>query len=73
MRFFRIERPNVIYDLVDSEMGEWEGPRIPLDKFDEVGNTKVKKPEGYVVLLGTPLRGSLKVPHKPFGEGGLPW
>ena len=25
-----------------------------------------------VVLLGTPLRGSLKVPHKPFGEGGLP-
>jgi hypothetical protein len=26
-----------------------------------------------VVLLGTPLRGSLKVPHKPFGEGGLPW
>jgi hypothetical protein len=27
----------------------------------------------YVVLLGTPLQGSLKVPHKPFGEGGLPW
>jgi hypothetical protein len=26
-----------------------------------------------VVFLGTPLRGSLKVPHKPFGEGGLPW
>ena len=26
-----------------------------------------------VVLLGIPLRGSLKVPHKPFGEGGLPW
>jgi hypothetical protein len=23
--------------------------------------------------LGTPLRGSLKVPHKPFGEGGMPW
>ena len=26
-----------------------------------------------MVLLGTRLRGSLKVPHKPFGEGGLPW
>ena len=26
-----------------------------------------------MVFLGTPLRGSLKVPHKPFGEGGLPW
>ena len=22
----------------------------------------------YVVFLGTPLRGSLKVPYKPFGE-----
>jgi hypothetical protein len=31
------------------------------------------KAAAYVVLLGTLLRGSLKVPHKPFGEGGLPW
>ena len=26
-----------------------------------------------VVLLGNPLQESLKVPHKPFGEGGMPW
>ena len=27
----------------------------------------------HVVLLGSPLRGSLKVSHKPLGEGGVPW
>jgi hypothetical protein len=41
------ERPNVIHDLHGSEMGEWEGPSIPLDEFDRVGKTKVDKPEGY--------------------------
>ena len=25
------------------------------------------------MFLGTPLQESLKVQHKPFGEGGLPW
>jgi hypothetical protein len=34
---------------------------------------KILKSLDIVVLLGTPLQGSLKVPHKPFGEGGLPW
>ena len=26
-----------------------------------------------MVLLGTSLRGNLKLLHKPFSEGGLPW
>ena len=41
------ERPNVIHDLEGSEMGKWEGPGIPLDKFDGVGNAKVKKSSGF--------------------------
>ena len=24
-------------------------------------------------VFGQPIGGSLKVPHKPFNEGGLPW
>ena len=41
------ERPNDIHDLEGSEMGEWEGPRIPLNEFDGVGNAKVEKSSGY--------------------------
>jgi hypothetical protein len=41
------ERPNIIYNLEDSEMGEWEKPNIPIDEFDGVGVTKVEKPNGY--------------------------
>ena len=41
------ERPNVINDLEGNEMGEWQGPDIPLDEFDRVGKTKVEKPEDY--------------------------
>ena len=41
------ERPNVIYDLEGSEMGEWEGPGMNLDEFDSVGNAKVEKTSGY--------------------------
>ena len=26
--------PNVIHDLDDSDMGQWEGPEIPLDEFE---------------------------------------
>ena len=38
------KRPNVIHNLEGSEMGRWEGPKIPLDKFDGVG--KVEKSNG---------------------------
>ena len=41
------KRPNVIHDLDGSEMGEWEGPGVPLDEFDGVGNAKVEKSSGY--------------------------
>ena len=41
------ERPNVIYDLEVSEMGEWKGPGIHLDESDGVGNAKVEKSSGY--------------------------
>jgi hypothetical protein len=41
------EGPNVVHDLEDSEVGEWEEPGIPLDKFEGVGNSKVDKPTGY--------------------------
>ena len=41
------ERPNVIHNLVGSNMGEWKGPGIPLDEFDGVGNARVEKSSGY--------------------------
>ena len=41
------ERPNVIHDLEGSEMGKWEGPEVPLDEFDGVGNAKVEKSSDY--------------------------
>ena len=41
------ERSNIIHDLEGSEMGEWKGPKIPLDEFDGVGNTKIEKTSGY--------------------------
>lgn len=40
------ERPNVIYDLDGSDVGEWEGPSIPLDEFDGVRKPKADRPEG---------------------------
>ena len=27
----------------------------------------------FVVFLGIPFQGSLKIPHQPFSEDGLPW
>ena len=45
--FYDKERPNIIHDLEDSEMGEWEGLIILLDEFDCVGNVKVEKMSGY--------------------------
>ena len=41
------ERPFVVHDLEGSDMGEWEGPGIPLDEFDGVSNAKVEKSSGY--------------------------
>ena len=41
------ERPNVVHDLEGSDVGEWEGPGIPLDEFDGVGSTKVEKTSAY--------------------------
>ena len=41
------ERSNIIHDLEGSEMGEWKGPKTPLDVFDGVGNTKMEKTSGY--------------------------
>ena len=41
------ERPNIIHDLEGNEMGEWEGPSIPLDKFDGTKMTMEDKPNGY--------------------------
>ena len=41
------ERSNVIHDLDGSDMGEWEGPGVPLDEFDGVDNAKVEKSSGY--------------------------
>ena len=41
------KRPNIIHDLEGNEMGEWEGPRISLDEFHDVGNGKVEKSSGY--------------------------
>ena len=41
------ERSNIIHDLDGSKMGECEGPKIPLDEFDDVGNTKIEKTSGY--------------------------
>ena len=37
------KRLNVIHDLEGSEIGEWEGPEIPLDEFDGVVNAKMEK------------------------------
>ena len=41
------ERPNVIHDVEDNEMGKWEGTRIPWDEFNSVDNAKVEKSSGY--------------------------
>lgn len=39
--------PNVIHDLDDSEMGQWEGPDIPFDEFDHVRKLRAEKTKGY--------------------------
>lgn len=41
------ERPTIIHDVEASEMGEWEGPGIPLEEFDGVRKARVEKPKGY--------------------------
>ena len=46
------ERSNIIHDSEGSEMGEWDGPIIPLDEFNGVGNAKVKKASGYNLWAG---------------------
>ena len=42
-----IEGPNVIHDLNNSEMGQWEGSDILLDESDVVKKTRVEKSDGY--------------------------
>ena len=41
------ERPNVIHDLDGSDVGEWEGPSIPLDEFDSVRRPKADRVDKY--------------------------
>ena len=38
-----MEGPNVIHDLDGSDMGQWEGPIIPLDVFEAVRKPRVEK------------------------------
>ena len=40
------EQP-VIHDLDDSDIGQWEGPGIPMDNIEMVKRTQVKKTSGY--------------------------
>ena len=42
-----MEGPNVIHDLDDSDMGQWEGPGIPLDEFEAVRKPRMEKLDGY--------------------------
>ena len=41
------ERPNIIYDLDGDDVGEWEGPGIPLNEFDSVRRPKADRIYGY--------------------------
>jgi len=41
------ERTNAVHDLDNSDVGEWEGPGVPVDEFDVVGNSKVERSTGY--------------------------
>ena len=40
------EQP-VIHDLEDSNIGQWEGPGIPMDEVETTKKTQVKKAGGY--------------------------
>ena len=42
------ERSNVIHDLDGSNVGDWEGPGIPVDKFDNV--ISAQNEGSYVIL-----------------------
>ena len=37
----------VIHDLEDSDIGQWEGPKIPMDEVDAVKRPQVKEAGGY--------------------------
>ena len=41
------ERSNVIHDLDGSDVGEWEGPDIPIEEFDSIRRPKADKIDGY--------------------------
>ena len=41
------ERSNVVHDLDGSDVGDWEGPDIPVDEFDSVRRPKANKVDGY--------------------------
>ena len=38
---------NVIHDLEGSDMGQWEGPGVPVDDFEAVRKPRVEKTNGY--------------------------
>ena len=37
----------VVHDLEDSDIGRWEGPKIPMDDAEVVKRPQVKKAGGY--------------------------
>ena len=41
------EGQQMIHDLEDSDMGQWEGPGIPMDDVEAVKKPQVKKTGGY--------------------------
>ena len=41
------ERSPSVHEGEGSEMGEWEGPGIPGEKFEGMRHTRIKKREGY--------------------------
>ena len=46
-RVHDMERSNVVHDLDGSDVGDWEGPGIPVDDFDSVRRPKVDRVDGY--------------------------
>ena len=45
--FHERERSNVIHDLEGSDIGDWEGPGIPVEEFDSVRRPKADRVDGY--------------------------
>ena len=41
------ERSNVIHDLEGIDIGDWEGPSIPIEEFDSVRRPKADRVDGY--------------------------